>query len=204
MNKTMPTTKSQQREATTARLIDVACDIFARDGYANAATEEIVERAGVTRGALYHHFGSKQGLFLAVLKHIQERVGQRIEAAVLPHQEPWEQLVTGSVAFLQISLDPQVQRIMLIDAPSVVGWTLWRELDAQFSMASLREVLSELIQHNQLPQLPLDALTHLLSGAMNEAALWIATANDPQNALAEATQTLRHLLASLRQQPLRS
>ena len=201
MNRTMPTTKSQQRETTTARLIDVACDIFARDGYANAATEEIVERAGVTRGALYHHFGSKQGLFLAVLKHIQQRVGQRVETAVLPHQEPWEQLVAGSVAFLQISLDPQVQRIMLIDAPSVVGWALWRELDAQFSMSSLRDVLSELIQHNQLPPLPLDALTHLLSGAMNEAAVWIATAKDPQNALAEATQALTHLLASLRQHP---
>jgi AcrR family transcriptional regulator len=201
MNKTPRMTKVQQREATIARLIEIACEIFTRDGYANAATEEIVQQAGVTRGALYHHFGSKEGLFQAVLSHIQQQVGLRIEAVVAQQSDMWEQLVAGSIVFLEVSLDPQVQRIMLIDAPSVLGWSLWRELDAQNSMKSLRESLSKLMAQGFLPQIPLDALTHMLSGAMNESALWIAQSNDPQSALAEATQALKYLLNSLRQNP---
>jgi AcrR family transcriptional regulator len=201
MNKTPRMTKVQQREATIARLIEIACEIFTRDGYANAATEEIVQQAGVTRGALYHHFGSKEGLFQAVLSHIQQQVGLRIEAVVAQQSDMWEQLVAGSIVFLEVSLDPQVQRIMLIDAPSVLGWSLWRELDVQNSMKSLRESLSELMAQGFLPQIPLDALTHMLSGAMNESALWIAQSNDPQSALVEATQALKYLLNSLRQNP---
>lgn len=194
-------TKAQQREATTARLIEVASEVFTQHGYANAATEEIVHLAGVTRGALYHHFGSKEGLFQAVLGHVQQRVGQRIEAVVADQPDAWEQLVVGCVAFLEASMDPQVQRIMLIDAPAVVGWSLWRELDAQNSMKSLREGLASLMTQGQLPHIPLDALTHLLSGAMNEAALWIAQSDEPQTTLNEATEALKYLLNSLRQKP---
>lgn len=199
MNKSNPMTKAQQREATTTRLIEIACEIFTRDGYASAATEEIVHLAGVTRGALYHHFGSKEGLFQAVLAHIQKQIGERIESVVAEHQKGWNQIIAGSVAFLEASLDPQVQRIMLIDAPAVLGWSLWRELDAQNSMRSLHEGLAELIEAGQIANLPLDALTHLLSGAMNETALWIAQSDDPQKSLAEGKQALTHLLNALRQ-----
>lgn len=199
MSKSNPTTKAQQREATTARLIEVACEIFTRDGYANASTEEIVHLAGVTRGALYHHFGSKEGLFQAVLEHVQKQVGQRIDTVTADYQAGWDQIIVGSMAFLEASLDPQVQRIMLIDAPAVLGWSLWRELDSQNSMRSLREGLAELIEAGQIAKLPLDALTHLLSGAMNETALWIAQSDDPQTSLSEGKQALTHLLNALRQ-----
>ncbi len=191
-------TKAQQREATTARLMEVACEVFTREGYANAATEDIVRLAGVTRGALYHHFGSKEGLFQAVLGHIQQQVALRLESVVADKSDTWEQLVAGCIAFLEASIDPQVQRIMLIDAPSVLGWSLWRELDAQHSMKALREALDELISQGQLAPLPLDALTHLLSGAMNEAALWIAQSPDSATALAEASQALTYLLTAMR------
>jgi AcrR family transcriptional regulator len=193
--------KAQQRQATIARLIEVACEVFTRDGYANAATEEIVHLAGVTRGALYHHFGSKEGLFQAVLAHVQQQVGLRIAAAVDEKADAWQQLITGCTAFLEASMEPQVRRIMLVDAPAVLGWSLWRELDTQNSMKLLREGLAELISQGQLPPLPLEALTHLLSGAMNEAALWIAQSVDAQNALAEATHALTYMLNALRQKP---
>lgn len=157
--------------------------------------------AGVTRGALYHHFGSKEGLFQAVLGSVQKQVGLRVEAVVMEKDDVWDQLIAGCGAFLKASLDPQVQQIMLIDAPAVLGWSLWRELDAQNSMKSLREALSELITQGNLPQLPLDALTHLLSGAMNEAALWIAQCERPESALADASQALEYLLDSLRLKP---
>ncbi len=192
-----PMTKAQQREATTARLLEVACQIFARDGYANAATEEIVHLAGVTRGALYHHFGSKEGLFQAVLREVQRQVGERIEAVTAEKADVQEQLTAGCVAFLEASLDPQVQRIMLMDAPSVLGWALWRQLDAEYSMKSLRAALDALQMEGRLPGLPVDALTHLLSGAMNEAALWIAQADNPQAALLEGKRALVALLEAL-------
>ncbi len=198
MNKPPHTTKFQQREATTAKLIEIARDIFTRDGYANASTEEIVHQAGVTRGALYHHFGSKDGLFQAVLANVQKDVGMRIKAVANQTDDMWQQLIAGCIAFLEASLDPQVQRIMLIDAPAVLGWSLWRELDAQHSMKSLQEALSALMDDGQVVPLPLMALTHLLSGAMNEGSLWIAQADNPQMALKEASETLAYLIQSLR------
>jgi AcrR family transcriptional regulator len=197
MGKPAPVTKAQQREATTARLIEIAREVFTEQGYASAPTEEIVRLAGVTRGALYHHFGSKEGLFAAVLDAVQQDVGRRVGAAADAHDDLWEQLVAGCAAFLETSRDPQVQRIMLVDAPAVLGWAAWRELDAQYSMKSLRELLEALMARGDLAPLPLDALTHLLSGAMNEAALWIAQSDNPA-ALDEATTALRHLLESLR------
>jgi AcrR family transcriptional regulator len=196
-----PMTKAQQREATTARLIEVACQVFTRDGYANAATEEIVHLAGVTRGALYHHFGSKEGLFQAVLREVQRQVGGRIQAATAGHATVRAQLIAGCLAFLEASLDPQVQRIMLIDAPAVLGWSLWREYDAEYSMKSLREALDALKAEGRLPGLPLEALTHLLSGAMNEAALWIAQSADQQAALVEGSQALTLLLQAMLAEP---
>jgi AcrR family transcriptional regulator len=199
MTRNPPLTKAQQTEATTARLIEIASEVFTRDGYAHAATEEIVARAGMTRGALYHHFNNKEGLFRAVLEHVQKQVGQRVEESVVGLTDPWEALLTGSRAFLQASLDPQVQRIMLTDAPAVLGWSDWRALDEQYSMRSLGEALAELTAAGQLRALPLEALTHLLSGAMNEAALWIAQAADQQSALHDATLALEQLLNGLRQ-----
>jgi AcrR family transcriptional regulator len=190
-------TKAQQREATVARLIEIARTVFTEQGYANAATEDIVAQAGVTRGALYHHFGSKEGLFLAVVEMVQQDVGQRVEAAAAVHDDVWDQLLAGCAAFLGASRDPQVQRIMLLDAPAVLGWSAWRELDARYSMHSLREALAELMARGQIAPLPLDALTHLLSGAMNEVALWLAQSADPE-ALEEAVQTLTHMLRGLR------
>jgi AcrR family transcriptional regulator len=198
MSKTT-TSKAQQREATTARLIEVACVIFARDGYTAAATEDIVAQAGVTRGALYHHFNSKEGLFQAVLAQVQGQVAARIQAATAADADAWQQLIVGCTVFLQASLDPQVQRIMLIDAPAVLGWSLWREMDAQNSMSALRMVLEVLIAEGQLPAWPLEAFTRLLSGAMNEAALWIAQSEQPEQALAETTQTLTQMLGLWRQ-----
>jgi len=197
MTKSVHLTKAQQREATMTKLIQIARDSFTRDGYANASTEEIVQQAGVTRGALYHHFGSKEGLFQAVLASVQADVGRRVEARSNQTTDIWEQLIGGCIAFLEASLDPQVQRIMLIDAPAVLGWELWRELDAQHSMASLREVLSELMDAGRIVKLPLMALTQLLSGAMNEGALWIAQSDNPHQALQEASETLIYLIQSL-------
>ena len=193
-------TKREQREATTHELIGIAREIFVQQGYSNAATEDIVARAGVTRGALYHHFGSKEGLFKAVLNEVLCEVADKINAAADEKADLWDQLLMGCRAFLQASLEPAFQRIALIDAPAVLGWDVWRELDEANTLQTLDFVLNELNTANQLVPMPLTAMTHLLSGAMNEAALWIARAHDPTSALQESITALELLLNALRRE----
>jgi AcrR family transcriptional regulator len=193
-----PNAKAVQHAATHRHLLAIARELFTDEGYAQAATEEIVQRAGLTRGALYHHFANKQALFLEVLGDLQDEVAQRVATAAGAEADPWQQLLVGCRAFLAASLDPRVQRIMLIDGPAVVGWVHWRAMDAERSMKLLQSALEGLQASGVVVALPLDALTHLLSGAMNEAALWIATAPDQSVALEEAMATLTHLLDGLR------
>jgi AcrR family transcriptional regulator len=192
-----PATKAAQREATVQNLIAVGRALFAERGYARTATEDLVQQAGVTRGALYHHFKNKEDLFAAVLETIQAEVATRVEEAASQHDDPWEQLRRGCHAFMRASLDPEVRRIMLLDGPAVLGWNAWRELDQTHSMSLLRASLEHLRSQSQLREVPLEATVHLLSGAMNEAALWIAQAPQPDAALEEASRTLDVLLESL-------
>src|SRR5690348_2578258 len=126
-----PRTKAEQREATTAALIAAARELFAERGYANVGTEEIVQRAGVTRGALYHHFkGGKEELFRAVLVQLSAELMQRVVEAAGATNDPFEELVAGADAFLDASMTPEIQRIVLIDGPSVLGWEVWRAIDS--------------------------------------------------------------------------
>jgi AcrR family transcriptional regulator len=180
------------------KLIDVGRTIFADAGYAAASMEEIVQRAGVTRGALYHHFGSKEGLFRAVLEDVQAEVARRVESAADAQGDLWTQLMAGCHAFLEASLDPAFQRIMLLDAPAVLGWETWRQIDAEQSGKLLEELLTELAGQGKIKPLPIAALTRLLSGAMNEAALWIAQSDNPQKALGEAVEGLDAVIEGLR------
>src|SRR6516165_1618702 len=113
-------TKAAQREATTAALITAARTLFAERGYAGVGTEEIVQHAGVTRGALYHHFKDKEDLFRAVLVQVSAETAQRVLIAALAIDDPWEALVVGADAFLDASVTPEVQRIMLVDGPAVL------------------------------------------------------------------------------------
>jgi AcrR family transcriptional regulator len=194
--------KAVQAEATTRKLVAIAREQFAARGYANTGTEHLVQAAGLTRGALYHHFGSKEGLFRAVVDDVQREVGERVESAAAKaagvRAGLWEQFVAGCRAFLAASLDPHVQRIMLVDAPAVLGWDAWREMDSQYSLRSLEDVLAAMAEEGTLALASTEAVAHLLSGAMNEAALWIARAPSPERALGEATEALELLLGALR------
>ena len=109
--------------------------LFAKRGYADVGTEEIVRRAGVTRGALYHHFSGKEDLFRAVAEQVEEEMTRKSAEAALAHQDPWEQQRAASEAFLDACLDPAVQRIILLDAPSVLGPKAWREIAAKYGLA---------------------------------------------------------------------
>ena len=191
-------TKAAQREHMLRTLLQTGRAMFAEHGYAQVSTEALVQQAGVTRGALYHYFTSKEALFHAVLEDVQRSVAAQIVDYTSEMHDPWEQLRVGCQVFLKASLDRDVQQIMLIDGPAVVGWQEWRRMDAAHAMQLLRDVISQLMADGVLKPQPIDALVHMLSGAMNEAALWIAQAPDAERALAEALAVFDTLLAALR------
>lgn len=193
----MGSSRTARREATAAALMAEARERFARQGYADVGLAQIVAAAGVTKGALYHHFGSKAGLFRAVVGQLQEEVADRVAAAADRHADPWDQLVAGCEAFLAAGADPEVRRIMLIDAPAVLGWHEWRAIDEASSGRLLVDVLNTLIAGGTIARQPVEPLARLLSGAMNEAAMWLAE-EGASAGLADTTAALRRLLSSLR------
>jgi AcrR family transcriptional regulator len=194
-----PRTKAAQREATTAALIDAARELFTAHGYAGVGTEEIVRRAGVTRGALYHHFRKgKEELFRAVLVQLSAETMRRVAQAATTTEDPWEALVIGSEAFLDACVTPEVQRIMLIDGPSVLGWDVWRAIDAEHGLGLLEMAVQRAMDAGRLLPASTNAVAHVLAGALDEAAMVVARADDPTAARQEMGRTVRRLLEGLR------
>jgi AcrR family transcriptional regulator len=200
----MPRRTKAQSDATAAEVRKAARDLFATHGYAAVGLERVAVAAGVTRGAVYHHFGSKEGLFAAVLAEVHAMVGSSVAEAAdqvwAASGDPWGSFEAGCRAFLEVSSSPEVRRIMLLDGPAVVGWEAWREYDKAASGHHLDDALSELAGLGLLGAPSVPAAGALLSGAMNEAALWVASHPDSESrqALEEAWSTLRVLLAGLR------
>ncbi len=200
MTRKKKTTKVAQSRATIDQLVRAATVEFSQRGYAKASTETIVRKAGVTRGALYHHFNGKKGLFYAVFQSVQREIGKRIEARADAFDDPWGQLIAGCRAFLQACTDPALQQIVVIDAPAVLDWNAYREVDETMEgsgFALLKQGLQALIDLEVIKPLSTDAVAHLLSGAMDESAVWIARCDDRQRALAQATAALESLLDGL-------
>ncbi|GAA1530556.1 helix-turn-helix domain-containing protein [Brevibacterium picturae] len=176
--------------------------LFAAHGYAAVGLEQVAEAAGVTRGAVYHHFDSKRGLFAAVLAAVHAEAGESVAAAAdqVWDSDPWEGFEAGCRAFLEFSLSADVRRIMLLDGPAIAGWAAWRDDDAAASGHHLVEALEELTQLDLLDAPSIPAAGALLSGAMNEAVLWVAShpTHEYRRALDQAWSTLRILLSALR------
>ncbi|MGV9532682.1 TetR/AcrR family transcriptional regulator [Streptosporangium sandarakinum] len=189
--------RAEQREQTRRALLRESRRLFAAEGYGAVGLSQIVNAVGVTKGALYHHFDDKTALFRAVLAQVQEEVGRRVATTADAEPDPWDQFVAGCHAFLTASADPAVQRIMLIDGPAVLGWNEWRAFDEATSARHLTDALTRLIDAGIIARQPIAPLAHLLSGAMNEAALWLATSADP-GALADTKAALTRMLESLR------
>jgi AcrR family transcriptional regulator len=194
-----PRTKAQQREATTAALIGAARALFAERGYAGVSTEEIVQRAGVTRGALYHLFsGGKEALFQAVLVQVSAETTRQIASQAVAAGDPWNELVVGINAFLDACMTAEMQRIVLIDGPSVLGWDLWRAIDADHGLGLLEAAVQEAMDAGHLLPGSARAVAHVLLGALDEAAMVVARADDSVAARAEMGQTVMRLLSGLR------
>lgn len=192
-------TRAEQRTATRRALLAEGRRRFAADGYHDVVLAEVAQAAGVTKGAAYHHFASKAGLFRAVVSEVQHELGERVADAARRYDDPWEQLRAGCRAFLAAGRDPVVRRIVLLDAPAVLGWDEWRAMDEDSSARHLAEALDVLVKAGVIADQPVEPLTRLLSGAMNEAALWLARSTTPQ-APAQTERALDRLLNGLRSQ----
>jgi AcrR family transcriptional regulator len=191
-------TRAEQGEATRAALIATARRLFAERGFAGVAAEEIVQAAGVTRGALYHHFDGKPGLFRAVLEQVESEVSMRFANEALSVPDPWEAMAAGLEMFLEVCQDQEVRQIALTDAPSVLGWTAWREVEARHSLGLIRLGLANLIEAGVTRPQPIDPLAHAILGMLTEAGLYVASADDPEAAKAEMGEVLRRMMDGLR------
>lgn len=188
----------RQPEATRAALVASARALFAERGYAAVGTEEIVARAGVTRGALYHHFGDKKDLMRAVLHDLSRELAEASATAALKETDQWRQILAAVDAFLDACTDPAVQRIMMTDAPSVLGWDEWREIDTQYGLGLVKASLENAMETGLIARQPVDPLAHLFVGALDEAAMYISRAADPKAARREMGESIERMLAGLR------
>jgi AcrR family transcriptional regulator len=163
--------------------------------------EDIVAQAGVTRGALYHHFGSKEKLFEAVMYVMVEDIARQIETASRAVDDPWASFVTGCHAMLRAALDPSVRQIVYIDAQAVLGGDAWEGWDKEPSEKLLYDSLVSLQQAGLIHPLPVDGLMCVVGGALSMSAVWIATTDDPEKALAACLKAFDGVIEGLRIPP---
>jgi AcrR family transcriptional regulator len=186
-------TQAERRAQTRAALIAAARVLFAERGFAAAGREDIVERAGVTRGALYHHFSSKEDLFQAVYEEVEEELCEAIAIAASASEDPIEQLRLGSLSFLDAAATPEVRRIVLLDAPAVLPVEIRRALAERYGLGMVREALRAADVAGRLAVGPVDALAPVVLAALQEAATSIADGADP----ASMRAVVEGLLASI-------
>ncbi|CAN5619523.1 TetR/AcrR family transcriptional regulator [soil metagenome] len=196
-------TQADRTAATRASLIAAARSLFAEHGYAEVGTERVAQAAGVTRGALYHQFADKADLFAAVLEAVEvDLMGRLIEVvSSVATGDPRDVLVAGADAWLEASVEPEVRRIALLDGPAVLGWQRWREVGTRHGIGLVTGLLTELIASGAIEQQPVEPLAYVLVGALDEAALYVALADDSDQARVEAGAVLRRLVLAVTSPP---
>ena len=155
-------TQAERREATRARLLEAGRKLFASRGYDAVGTEDLVAAAGVTRGALYHHFDGKRGLFAAVFEQVERELTEEFPFERLTGKDPFGALAEGVETFLDLSLDLEVQRITLIDGPAVLGWEEWHQIEGQYGLGLIEAALGAAIEAGQIRDLPTGELAVVL------------------------------------------
>ncbi|MGY2875408.1 AcrR family transcriptional regulator [Marmoricola sp. URHA0025 HA25] len=194
-----PRTQAQRTAATRAALVDAARILFAERGFADVGTDEIARAAGVTRGALYHQFDGKLELFAAVFEQVEAEIAARIgaEVFVVEAQDMARALHVGVDAWLAASAEPSVQRLVLIEAPAALGWERWREIGHRYGVGLVESAVEGAIAAGVMAEQPVAPVAHLLIGALEEAVLYAARADDPALATEEVRAALHRLIAAL-------
>ena len=188
-------TRSEKVEETKARLVVAARQAFATQGYAAASMDDLTAEAGLTRGALYHNFGDKKGLLQAVIDQIDAEMLVRMRAAG-EGLSPWDAFVAEGVAYIEMSLEPEIQRIMLLDGPAVLGDpSRWPNQTA--CLRTTTQMIQALIDDELVKPMNAEAAAHLVNGAALNAALWVAAADEPERVFESAIDAFRHLVGGL-------
>jgi len=189
-------TQEERSAATRDALIKAARELWGLRGYAEVGTPEIVKEAGVTRGAMYHQFADKAALFGEVVEAVEQDVMARMAAMVAESgaRTPADAIRAAVDAWLEVSGDPEVRQLILLDAPSVLGWAAFRDVAQRYSLGMTEQMLAEAIRAGQLADQPVRPLAHVLIGALDEAAMAIATADDPKCARRETGEVLHRLI----------
>lgn len=190
---------AERSTATRAALLGAARALFSVDGYAGTPREEIVARAGVTRGALQHHFGDKVGLFVAVYEQVeQEVVAQVATAAMSAGPDPLQQLRAGCRAYLDAVLDPAIQRICAIDGPAVLAADVRQQITDRYALGLVRHAVQAAVDNSEIMAAPVEPLARVLLAGVTAAAQYVATSSDPARARKEAGRTVDLILDQLR------
>jgi len=189
--------KAEQGQATRRELIDIATRLFVAHGYQATSIDAVLREAGISRGALYHHFADKAALFEAVLDRVEADVAERVAKAAGEVDDPVEALRAGSHAWLRLARDPAVRQIVLVDALTVVGWEKWREIDERYAFGLLKGALGAVAAQGRVRKELVDLLAHMLLAALAEVALFIARAKDAKAAVRTAQAAVDELLDGL-------
>jgi AcrR family transcriptional regulator len=192
-------TQAERTEATRGRLIATARRLFAEKGFAATSTEEILSEAEVSRGALYHHFSTKTDLFQATFEAVEDELTAKIlEVATAGGQtDPIEILQLGFAAFLDECRNPEVQRIVMLEGPTVLGWDVWHELDERYAFGTVKAVLAIAAEMGRVDPTTVDSLAHLLVGAIMQAGMVVARADDAAAAKRTMTDSFARLVSTL-------
>jgi AcrR family transcriptional regulator len=195
----MPRTQTERSAATKEALLSAARRLWGERGYAAASTPEIAEAAGVTRGAMYHQYANKTELFVAVLEAIETEVIGRLTADVMAAEPstPAETLHITADAWLQIAVEPEIRQLMLLDAPSILGWAGFREISQRYGLGMTEQLLSAAIDAGELRAQPTRPLATIVLAALDEAAMIIANAEDPARERKEVRAVIHDLIDGL-------
>ncbi len=189
--------REEYTETTRVALLDAAAAAFSAQGFARASVEDIVRRARLTKGALYHHFKDKTALFEAVFCRVEEALMRRVVEASAKHTDPWQRIEAGLGAFLDAALEPANRRIVFEEAPVALGWVRWREIEQQYMMGVLRASLRALHDAGLIRAEPLDIVTPVIFGAIAEAAQVAAREPDTKAAQRTAKRLIVRLVRAL-------
>jgi len=192
-------TQAERAAETREALIEAARPLFAAQGFADVALETIVRAAGVTRGALYHHFADKTELFAAVFEQVEGEVAARMGEAIAASNQTdsVEVMRLGADFWLDACSDPEVQRIVLVDAPAVLGWLRWTEIGDRYNTGMVRALLTNAVETGRIPPQPIEATVMTILGAMREATLYVARAEDHDQARRDAGEVMNRLIQAL-------
>jgi AcrR family transcriptional regulator len=179
--------------------VDAAVELLSARGYAGTSLDAVAKRARVTKGALYHHFSGKQALFEAAFDQVESSVRERLAAIVeAESSDPWSRAIDGLREFVTVCLEPGYQRIVLQEAPAVMGWERWRQVEDQFSYSVVRTAVASLLDAGLIAVGPIEITARLLFGAISSGAMLIADATDQRTASKQVSEVVEQILTAMR------